>query len=228
MSRIRESLRIAAGLGLLLATGHGFEPVARGQGAVAFVPQVGFVPNGATLSVTPAVSADRRYVRLSVNPYFNTVNGFTTYTSQLGAVGGGGAGGFGGGGAGGLGGGGGAGGFAGMNGVMGGGMGGGAPVGQMGIPYSGTYVAGDYSSAMASFPQGFGNGGFPAAGNGLDGMDGGFAGSDPFVPGQQEVSQTDEGLSPRATTPRSKTARQKAARKPARRPATTKAKTTRR
>jgi hypothetical protein len=144
MPRIRESLRIAAGLGLLLATGHGFESVAR------------------------------------------------------------------------------AGGFAGMNGLIGGG----APVGQMGMPYTGTYAAGDYSSAMASFPQGFGNGGFPAAGNGFDGMDGGFAGSDPFVPGQQEVSQADENPSPRATTPRSKSARQKAVRKPARRPATTK--TTRR
>ena len=43
------------------------------------------------MTVTPAVSADRRYVRLSVNPYFNAVNGFSTFTTPLGAVGGGGS-----------------------------------------------------------------------------------------------------------------------------------------
>jgi hypothetical protein len=219
MARISEYIRIAAGLGVILATGHGFEPVARGQAAIAYTPQVGFVPNGATLSVTPAVSADRRYVRLSVNPYFNTLNGFTTYSAPLAAVGGGGAGGF-----------------AGMNGLIGGagnaggGMGGGAPLGQTGIPYTGTYAAGDYPTAMGGFPQGFGDGGFPAVANrfgpGFDGpnpgMDGAFAGLDPFVPGQQEFSEGDEDQFVRAT-PRSKSARKKAVRKPARRPATTKA-----
>ena len=72
-------------------------------------------------------------------------------------------------------------------------MGGGAPFGQMGMPYTGTYIAGDYSAAMAGFQQGYGNGGFPAAGNGLGmgldgpnpGMNAGFA--DPFGPGQQDV-----------------------------------------
>jgi hypothetical protein len=206
MARISEYIKIAAGLGLILVAGHGFEPVARGQ-AIAYTPQVGFVPNGSTLSVTPAVSADRRYVRLTVNPYFNTVNGFTNYTAPLGAVGGGGAGGF-----------------AGMNGLIGGGgnvgggMGGAAAAGQMGMPFTGTYAAGDYPTAMAGFQQGFG-GGFDGP---IAGMDGGF-GSDPFVPGQQEVSQSDEGQTRRATAPRSKSVRQKAVRKPARRPATTKA-----
>ena len=110
-----------------MATGDVVQPVVRGQGAIAYTPQVGFIPNGSTLSVTPAVSADRRYVRLSVNPFFNTLNGFTTYTAPLGAVSGGGAGGF-----------------AGMNGpiggggAVGGGMGGAAGVaGQMGMPFTG-------------------------------------------------------------------------------------------
>jgi hypothetical protein len=210
MARIGEYIRIAAGLGLILATAHGFEPVARGQAAIAYTPQVGFIPSGSTLSVTPAVSADRRYVRLSVNPYFNTLNGFTTYSSPIAAVGGGGAGGL-----------------AGMNGLIGGagnvggGMGGGAPLGQMGMPYTGTYTAGYYPTAMTGFQQGFGDGGFPAVANGfgpgLDGsnlgMDGGFAGSDFF----------DEGQSVRSATPRSKSARQKAVRKPTRHPAPPKA-----
>ena len=77
-----------------------------GQGAIAFDPVIGSAPNGETMTVTPAVTADRRYVRLSVNGFFNTVNGFSSFTTPLGAVGGvgSGAGGLGGGGLGGLGG----------------------------------------------------------------------------------------------------------------------------
>ncbi len=218
MARISGYLRIAAGFGLICAAGWCFESNARGQGAIAFTPQVGFVPNGLTLTVTPAVSADRRYVRLSVNPYFNTVNGFTTYTSQLGAVGGTG-GGFGGGG-----------GFAGMNGVMGvggnTGMGSGSAFGQMGMPYTGTYTAGDYPFAPGGYPQGLAAGNFPAAGTGFDSgfggavpaMDGAGMGRDPFTPGQGEFSDADEAPRVRAAAPRSKSARrQTAARKPARR-----------
>lgn len=220
MARISGYLRIAAGFGLIYAAGWCFEPNARGQGAIAFTPQVGFVPNGSTLTVTPAVSADRRYVRLSVNPYFNTLNGFTTYSSQLGAVGGTG-GGFGGGG-----------GFAGMNGVMGVGgntgmgMGSGSAFGQMGMPYTGTYTAGDYPFAPGA-PQGFAAGNFPTAGNGFDpglgganpAMDGGNISRDPFVPGQSEFNESDEGPMVRASAPRSKsTRRQPATRKSPRQP----------
>jgi hypothetical protein len=93
--------------------------------AVAFTPNIAAAPTGQTMTVTPVVSPDRRYVRLSVNPFFNVINGFSSFTTPLGAVSG--AGGVGGG-AGGLGGGGlravgvGAGGgnfSAGMNGVIG-------------------------------------------------------------------------------------------------------------
>ena len=70
MAGMSRTIRIASVLGLLLASGQCFESVAWGQGAVAFQPGIGFVPDGATLNVTPVVSADRRYVRLSVNPYF--------------------------------------------------------------------------------------------------------------------------------------------------------------
>ena len=88
--------------------------------AAAFDPIIGSAPTGQTMTVTPVVSADRRYVRLSVNPFFNVINGFSSFTTPLGAVSGaGGAGGGGLGGAGGLGG-----GLGGAGGLGGGGAGG--------------------------------------------------------------------------------------------------------
>lgn len=53
-------------------------PHARGQGAVAFQPVPGVFPEGAMMSVTPVVSADRRYVRLGINPEFTALNSFAT------------------------------------------------------------------------------------------------------------------------------------------------------
>src|SRR5262249_29152570 len=44
--------------------------------------------SGQTMTVTPAVTPDRRYVRLSVNAYFNVLNGFQSFTTPLAAVGG--------------------------------------------------------------------------------------------------------------------------------------------
>ncbi len=110
------TIRRVAALGLMVTTGASLISESRGQ--VAYTPQVGTILNGAALQATPVVSADRRYVRMTLNPYFNTVNGFTTYSAPLGAVGGGGfgGGGFGGGGFGG--GAAGGGGFAGMNGPI--------------------------------------------------------------------------------------------------------------
>jgi hypothetical protein len=69
---------VAAAFGLITLGIQGLAPCARGQ-AIAFEPVIGFVPTGSTLTVTPVVSADRRYVRLSVNPFFNTLNGFSTF-----------------------------------------------------------------------------------------------------------------------------------------------------
>ena len=67
-------------------------PVVAGA-AVAFQPTVGTLPDGVTLSVTPVVSSDRRYVRLSLAPFFQTVNSLTSLTFPAAAVGGGGLGG---------------------------------------------------------------------------------------------------------------------------------------
>jgi hypothetical protein len=79
---------------------------ARAQGAVAFAPVVVPFPNGISMGVTPVVSADRRYVRLGVQPQFVALTGIETYTipaAVRGGVGNGGIGGLGGAGIGGAG-----------------------------------------------------------------------------------------------------------------------------
>jgi hypothetical protein len=68
----------AAAFGLITLGIQGLLPHARGQ-AIAYEPVIGQALTGSTLGVTPVVSADRRYVRLTVNPSFNVLNGFTTF-----------------------------------------------------------------------------------------------------------------------------------------------------
>jgi type II secretory pathway component GspD/PulD (secretin) len=63
-----------------------------GPGSVAFFPQTAQFPSGVTLIVTPVVSADRRYVRMSLSPFFNALEGFDTIQVPA-AVGGSGLGG---------------------------------------------------------------------------------------------------------------------------------------
>ncbi len=63
-----------------------------GGGSVAFQPQISTFPDGVQLFVTPVVSADRRYVRLSLSPVFTTFLGFDNFSIPA-AVGGGGLGG---------------------------------------------------------------------------------------------------------------------------------------
>ena len=116
------SLAVAV-TGLLLLSASS----ARSQ-TVAFAAIPGQFNDGVSLNVLPVVSADRRYVRMTLNPQFNALTGFDTI-SVPGAVGGGGInggiGGIGGlGGLGGLGGGGGIGGGGGL-GAGAGGVGGG-------------------------------------------------------------------------------------------------------
>ena len=80
-----------ASLGILAS----LAPTASAQ-AVAFQPGVASFPNGVSMSVAPVVSADRRYVRLGVSPFFTGLQGFDTFSVPA-AVGGGGFGGPGGG-----------------------------------------------------------------------------------------------------------------------------------
>jgi type II secretory pathway component GspD/PulD (secretin) len=60
-----------------------------GPGAVAYTPVIGLIPTGQTLTVTPVVSADRRYVRLTLTPFFNALNSLQTFTFGGAGVGGG-------------------------------------------------------------------------------------------------------------------------------------------
>jgi type II secretory pathway component GspD/PulD (secretin) len=63
-----------------------------GAGAVAFAPTPAAINDGVFLNVTPVVSADRRYVRMTLSPNFTTIQGFESFTIPA-AVGGGGLGG---------------------------------------------------------------------------------------------------------------------------------------
>lgn len=49
------------------------------NGAVAFQPTISSIPDGVTLFVTPVVSADRRYVRMTLSPNFITFVQFDTF-----------------------------------------------------------------------------------------------------------------------------------------------------
>jgi hypothetical protein len=84
MSAMKKMTGFALGLFTLVG---GIQSSAKGQ--IAYIPEIGFVPTGATMTVTPAVSADRRYVRLSVNTFFNDVIRFSTFSFPGGAVSGG-------------------------------------------------------------------------------------------------------------------------------------------
>ncbi|MFO0887659.1 MAG: hypothetical protein U0790_00785, partial [Isosphaeraceae bacterium] len=61
-------------------------------GAVAFTPIPAQIFDGVQLTVMPVVSADRRYVRLTMAPFFSTIDGFDNFPVPA-AVGGGGIGG---------------------------------------------------------------------------------------------------------------------------------------
>ncbi|MFO1005993.1 MAG: hypothetical protein U0929_08540 [Planctomycetaceae bacterium] len=111
--------------------------------AIGYQPQITLLLEGTSLSVLPVVSADRRYVRLSVSPFFSNITDVQTFTfvgagtgaggaagGAGGGVGGGAGGGVGGGAGGGVGGG--AGGGVGGGGAGGGGVGGGAGGGTAG------------------------------------------------------------------------------------------------
>ena len=81
--------------------GFGF-PV--GGGAVGYRPVITTLPEGAFMTVTGVVSADRRYVRISPSPNFNGIGEIFTFnfvSGQGGTQGGGAGGGLGGGGIGG-------------------------------------------------------------------------------------------------------------------------------
>ena len=81
-ARFRESVFRQVGGGGQAGGGGfvgGVTPVV-GAGAVGFQPNVTVVPDGITLNAQAVVSADRRYVRLTLNPSFNEVINVLTFT----------------------------------------------------------------------------------------------------------------------------------------------------
>ena len=141
-----------------------------GFAAVGYTPIITNVPEGITLTATPVVSADRRFVRLTLIPIFRSITDVFSFTSVGGTGAGGqqgggqqgGQGGFGGGGGGG--------------GGFGGGGGGGA--GQQGIGGG----LGSMQLMQTLFSQGFGGGG---GGGGQVGQGGGQGGQQGGQQGQQ-------------------------------------------
>ena len=130
-----------------------------GTAAVGFTPIPGFISDGITLNVSAVVSADRRYVRLTLAPFFTNLVDLFTFSFAGGGVGIGG-GGLGGGGIGG--------GGLGGGGIGGGGVGGGGGgiggFGGIGGGFGGTGGVG-------------GAGGLGGGGGGLGGGAGGQAGA---------------------------------------------------
>lgn len=75
-ARFRESLFRQVGGGGIVGGGT----PAVGIGAVGYQPNITIVPDGITLNAQAVVSADRRYVRLTLNPSFNEVIDVLTFT----------------------------------------------------------------------------------------------------------------------------------------------------
>jgi hypothetical protein len=202
--------------GVIFLSSPGFQSSAPAQ-AVAYEPSIGAIPSGATMTVVPAVSADRRYVRLSVNAFFNELNSLQTFSFPGGAVGGGGFAGLGGGVAG----------FGGMNGVIGvGEASGGAGVAMnSGMPGASTggYAAGPLpldAEFAEFFPEFVGDPLLDAnapAGPGLGRDAGHDAGGAPVA--QPARARVRPGQGARATNQPVERQRPKAARKSSRRPA---------
>lgn len=134
-----------------------------GTGAVGFTPIIDTIQDGIQLTVNAVISADRRYVRLSLAPQFQNLVQIFTFTFAGGGAGGGAIGGGAGGGGGGFGGGGGQGGGFGGG---GGGQGGGGGLGFGGI--GGGFGGGGQG--------GGGQGGGFGGGGGQQGGGGGFGG----------------------------------------------------
>ena len=91
------SLRKTA-LGVLACLGWTVSLTSRAEAQVAFVPVVQPFQNGVNLDVTPVVSHDRRYVRLSLNFQSTAIEGFDRFSIPAAVGGTGNGGGFGGGG----------------------------------------------------------------------------------------------------------------------------------
>ena len=67
-----------------LPGGNGGQPFF-GGGAVGYEPVIIWLPQGAMMSVTAVISADRRYVRITAMPFFSGVSNVDTFNTTNGA-----------------------------------------------------------------------------------------------------------------------------------------------
>jgi hypothetical protein len=149
MSGVTRLRIVVVLLGLVAGVGPAFDSSALAQG-IAFQPEVSPLFSGALVGVTPVVSADRRYVRMSLNVSFSQINGFTNYSVPAAVSGGPG----------------GPGALSGLNGLLGGGGGGGGGVGRGGsLNQREGPLAGPFAPGGDSGPPVFRDGRNPDAGN---------------------------------------------------------------
>jgi hypothetical protein len=67
--------------------GAGFRlPAGAFTAGVGFTPVIGFINEGVSLTANAVVSADRRFVRISVAPFFNTLREIQTFSFQSGGT----------------------------------------------------------------------------------------------------------------------------------------------
>ena len=146
-----------------------------GFAAVGYTPIISIIPEGITLTATPVVSADRRFVRLTLIPNFSSITDVFSYTAtgtNAGAGGGQGGGGQQGG----------QGGFGGGQGGGGGGGQGGGGGGQFGI--GGGLGSMQLMQTLFTQQGGFGGGGGGGGGGGQQGQGGGQQGQQGGQQGQ--------------------------------------------
>ena len=75
------------GAGQGAAPGQGFRlPVGSFTAGIGFTPVIGFINEGVSLTANAVVSADRRFVRISVAPFFNTLREIQTFSFQGGTT----------------------------------------------------------------------------------------------------------------------------------------------
>jgi hypothetical protein len=76
------------GAGQGAGRGAGFRlPAGSFTAGVGFTPVIGLINEGVSLTVNAVVSADRRFVRISLTPFFNTLREIQTFSFQGGAGG---------------------------------------------------------------------------------------------------------------------------------------------
>ena len=64
--------------------GNGLLPFAI-QGAAGYQPVITTLPEGTNMAATAVISADRRYVRISIVPLFSSIGDVTTFNFATGA-----------------------------------------------------------------------------------------------------------------------------------------------